>query len=354
MAPAKAPLFGKPVGVPSHDPNVLELIDMHVASIPPRSCSAIVRALACEASPLRGLRHLKRVRKHPQEPGTIQVLLSLLHAEDATEEEEDASAAEEGQGLAGRAPAASGPANGAAANAAAADVSSAAAGVPKDILDILRGHTHTLSVLQVPRYPAHTREDGDAWCRYWPMAWRAEQARKTQALLLPPGEELVMQRHMRRAWALAQANAAQGRVANACVIVDPAIDEVLGEAADETHDHPLRHSVMQAAAAVAAWQRATWYSPPQAEGNGAAQPPAAAGNKHAAPAAAEPHCCDEHKRQRLGSDGEQPPCCCADANGNGNGAIGDDSAAEDSGEPQPRRPYMCTGYDCYVVVEPCA
>jgi tRNA-specific adenosine deaminase 3 len=348
------------VGVPSHDPNVLELVDIHVASISPRSCSTIVRALAF--APLLGLRHLKRVRKHPQHPGTIQVLLALVHPEDATEEVDDTSAADEGQGLVAREPAATGAAaaNDAAANGAAANGSSAATRVPKEVLDILSGHEYTLSVLQVPRYPAHSREDGCAWSRFWPVSWRAEQARQVQGMLLPPEEVLVMQRHMQRAWALAQASAAQGRVANACVIVDPAIDAVLGEAADETHDHPLRHSVMQAAAAVAAWQRAAGYPPPEAEGNGAAQPSAAAGSKHAAPAAAEPHCCDEHKRPRLGRDGEHPACCCC-ANGGGgsaaaaeNGGAAEGGRAEDSGEAQPRRPYMCTGYDCYVVIEPCA
>ena len=46
---------------------------------------------------------------------------------------------------------------------------------------------------------------------------------------------------------------------NACVIVDPASDAVVGRGVDTTTQHPLGHAVMNAIDDVAAWQVMRWY-----------------------------------------------------------------------------------------------
>jgi tRNA-specific adenosine deaminase 3 len=369
MASSEAPRFGEPVVVPAHDKNVLELLDMYAATIDPRACDRLLRALG-EAAPLTGMHHLKRVRKSAAEPGKLEMLMCIVHPEDSLEIEDAALEDEEDEGAA----AAAAGGGGSAGRAAAPSGELSVASLPAAVVAVLGDAALRVRLVHVPRYAPHTKQDCEAWSRHWPVSWRAEQARHARQEQVPAGEAEDMRRHMARCWALAAGNAGRGRAGNACLVVDPASGAVAGEAADGTHAHPLHHSVMSAVAAVAAWQRATWYQAPsgqqQAEQEAAGpEPKRPRLEPAAAAAAAAPQPKQGGERGSCGGgDGAQRSIHvetalhgspdgqldARDGGGSGGGGDGSPTAAAGGGGGGGDRPYLCTGYDCYVLHEPCA
>lgn len=197
-----------------------------------------------------------------------------------------------------------------------------------------------------------------------------------------------MRRHMAVAWQLAEAAGAAGGIANACIIVDPARDAVVAQAADCSHRHPLQHATMAAIAAAADWQLRTWPPEPvpsrDSAGEGSNGDGAAAGTApDGQPRAGLPHASSsgqslhelDGKRRRLegssdvrdaaydsGAGASAPAPATAAAAGGDDGSVepGGSSAADaaapggDAATASPGpRPYLCTGYDAYMLHEPC-
>lgn len=318
---AGEPRFGDPVLGPAHDKNALDLIDMYACTIDAKACSAVMGGLAA-AAPLRGaLGHVKRVRKPRDAPAALDVILCPVRREDAMEEDgDDPEIAEE-----------SGAGFTAVAAAHVGDEVPLEA-LPPAVVDIIKGHSERAFVVQVARYPPHTKEDQAAWGRHWPVTLRPmDKIALRDAVELAPEEAAAMRRHMAAAWRLAGAGGSGGADAcagcNACVIVDPESDveaggRVVGTGVDGSGAHPLHHAVMRAAEAVAAWQRRTWYG----ESSSGEEEDEASRE-------------EEAKRRRV--DG---------------GAVSDAAAAAAAagGDADTIPPYLCTGYDCYIVHEPCA
>jgi tRNA-specific adenosine deaminase 3 len=216
------------------------------------------------------------------------------------------------------------------------------------------------------------------WSQHWPLHWRPPDPAALAAMQPPPPKEAAaMQRHMAAVWQLATENAAAGGVANACLIVDPQRDAVVAQAVDATHSHPLQHAAMAAIAAAAEWQLRVW--PPEAA---APVGGSTAGNSQQAES--------DGKRRRLdgqtdvrdaaaaASDQREQPAGQQGVGGAaswvpaeaGSGCPGTNppssssspaaaaaaaGEAEAAGQAAPGpRPYLCTGYDCYLLREPCA
>jgi tRNA-specific adenosine deaminase 3 len=138
-----------------------------------------------------------------------------------------------------------------------------------------------------------------------------------------------------------QERAARG---NAAVIVDPVGCKAVGYGVDNREGHPLQHAVMLALADAAAHNLQQW--PPHCHVKRGQQSVDAS-----AEPASKAHCVDSDHGQRpahSGQCGALSPLSTDRGSGDLVHTKAISTAADNS------RPYLCTGYDCYLVVEPCA
>lgn len=247
------------------------LADCHVGVIAdPKHTSRLIRALN-DAHPIPTLQHLKRVRRRAGPPVRIEVLLAP--AMDF---------------------------------ASGADCLSAlkAAGVGVQCLD-----AETL-VAPVPAAPPRTRAQFAAASEYWACNFH-EDAALEKLITGRAFDDADLEKHrrwMRRATAAARRGC--GTEAGA-VVVDPARDALVAEAADGRTAHPLRHAAMNAIDLVA-WSQAGGAWPVQD------------GDVY-----------DDDLPDK------PPPV----------GTVRNREDADD--DEKPVGPYLCTGYDVYLAREPC-
>ncbi|BDA43446.1 probable inactive tRNA-specific adenosine deaminase-like p at C-terminar half [Coccomyxa sp. Obi] len=175
---------------------------------------------------------------------------------------------------------------------------------------------------------------------------------------------------------------------NAALLIDPSTGQIIAQALDGTSSHPLHHAVMVAVAAAAERDLALWpvHPTPAArshsdsmagsmdqQGPGSHQrieQQCGGGDSVAGSPSGEP----DRKRKRACQDAGVPACSPAVptsfATGQDTGAAEEPSADRSVGAAGAScmfeggegpaagaaggKPYLCTGYDCYTVREPCA
>ncbi|CAL8468581.1 g8121 [Coccomyxa elongata] len=172
---------------------------------------------------------------------------------------------------------------------------------------------------------------------------------------------------------------------NIALLIDPSTGQIIARGVDGTSSHPLHHAVMVAVAAAAERDLALWpvHPTPAAlshndsnvgsmdqQGTGNHQKSEQQGDRGESMAGS-PSGEPDRKRKRMCEDAGVPACSpavptsCADGQAaeqasadRSMGAAGasclfegeEGSAAGAAGG----KPYLCTGYDCYTVREPCA
>ena len=317
-SPAGHVVFDDPVVILSRPRNVLRLERFVSARIPAKLCRLLLPLLSPD-SQVPGLvapgGHVKRVRKIPGETAFVDVLLGRG---DQTLQMGMGPIAYE------RLP----------ASIQALMLAFLEKADGETAGESLSPESLRYAMHDVPTSPpddAAVRED---WSRtYWPVSLRIpdKQARKEVATLSLE-ETARMTAHMQtvrrmcaRSTSACSTSGSGNTRRNACVIVDPASDAVVGRGVDTTTQHPLGHAVMNAIDDVAAWQVMRWY--PELQD--------AIHRKHTV----------------TGSD-----IIFFETQQDDGTPDGTTSATDDDGRvgPDAQPPYLSTGYDCYVLEEPCA
>lgn len=344
----------------------LELMDVVVAKVKPQTAGKLIKSLAADL-PMAGLNHLKRVRS---DASALEVLVCAA----------DATALQ----------ASCGGSNGL-VSWLRPQVSEGTAAALAD--------AESVHLVRVPNAAPDTQDKWKAWNQIWPMYWRitGEDGEK-DGELASAEENAYFERHM--AALLGQCRAAG--CGNMARVVDPASDLVIAQGAEGAH--PLAHAVMAAMAAAAERDLSLWPVNPfehkGREGKGSASERSSASVSSSSRASSEGLLSDgplPHKRQRLVSEAPLSAAAAAGAGAAAAAGAADSGAEEDAGadaaaagtpaacgalEPSPsggsggaaapasadaapacsgscfvatpgNKPYLCTGWDCFLVREPC-
>ncbi|KAG2448821.1 hypothetical protein HYH02_006172 [Chlamydomonas schloesseri] len=341
--------FKTAVMVPSQKELQLTTVPLAVAAFPAKAGNALMRTLG-NVEPLADYKHLKRVRKAPDDGSLLEVILCTLP----------------GSGEA------SSGADGASGAAAAADGTAAAAEqpgqlplerLPAELQSLYSQHGGVrLRLMHGAAVPPQTRVQWESWTKLWPITWRIPEngAPVTEETPVDERTQRYFEHHMRRAIDMAAAS----RLDNAAVIAQPPSLVSLAEAVDGTVFHPLRHAAMAVVAVAADRDLALW--PPSATFTAAQEEQeqgreAEAGGMGAGAAGASSQQPEEavatteggkvaNKRPRLGDGStapQQPAVVGMAVEVSGGSASAAALASAGS------RPYMCTGYDIFLVREPC-
>lgn len=289
-APSR-PKFADPMVVRSKPTNVLEIEQMVAIEINSRYCGILLPLLSADLPLPAGMSHAKRVKK-VDGGRRVHVLLEPSLCQGRQD-------------------------NG---NIVLTDAAknilctfSASVGDGDDV--------YQLCVKDVPRHGPTDATIQSAWSKdFWPVSIRApDKMGKKEGEVMDPNEVEKMKEHMTRLWELSEASKRQGGGCNACIIVNPLTNVLVGSGVDESRHHPLKHPVLNAVQEVAAWQVLLWYQ-------------------------------DLVQYHKCFDDGNSPLSSTMKLLLNTETALDTGDKAGHLHLP----PYLCTGYDCYVFREPCA
>lgn len=354
---------------------VLTLAEVYVAVLQSRYAGQLMKCLSAEL-PLGPLQHLKRVRPADKVgEGSVEVLLcptqdqrfdSPLQAVSPSRSHDKVQQEQQERW----------PVQ-----------------LPCKTAALLASCAAEVRVQQVPVIPPDSREQWLEWCKVWPMPWRIQAGATEKDGERPSIEEQqYFHQHMQAALATA---AAEGSC-NVALIVDSTSGQVLAQAHDSSAQHPLHHAAMRAIEQVAARDRQLWPFNGFAHSGRHADAPDTAGYtaletvSHLSRSAGERNEAD-HSRPGKKQKAE-PGTCIEEATIAEEVSVVSNAAAPNKSStsftpaslpdssnvaeqlpPQPapgantgltaepghndtdwsKKPYLCTGYDCFLVNEPC-
>lgn len=180
--------------------------------------------------------------------------------------------------------------------------------------DVLKAFEHTLSLARVPLQGPVTKSVQLSWTqKYWPTGLKPPDKMLRKEDKMVTEDAIRTKKNMGIVLTMAKANEKlNGGGLNACIIINPETNTIIGSGVDMSRRHPLHHAIMVALQEVADWEVSTWYA---AEG--------------------------DNKDERI-----------SHINSLGLGFAALDTGTKENYDKHP--PYLSTGYDCYVLHEPCA
>ncbi|EFJ52343.1 hypothetical protein VOLCADRAFT_86681 [Volvox carteri f. nagariensis] len=230
--------FETAVLVPSQREIDLETITLAVAAFPNKVGNLLMKALGAVA-PLTELKHLKRVRKAPDDGTLLEAILCVLIDDGASEP----------------APASSTPDSTPADGPSGDSTDARRLPIPLQTLYNQYGGIR-LRLLPAAAAPPQNRQQWAAWTQLWPITWRIPENGTPVTEEAPV--DACMQRYFEHLMRAALQLASGSGVDNAAIIVDPAVQVPVAEAADNSAVHPLQHAVMAAVQAASERDLAQW------------------------------------------------------------------------------------------------
>ncbi|KAK9272375.1 hypothetical protein L1049_002746 [Liquidambar formosana] len=172
-------------------PTQQSTVDVFASVIEPKLANTLIRRLN-QIAPLENLCHVKRVRKKSLDGGKLQLSVILCLAN----ENEDQSD-----------------------------------GMPNDLLELIKSYQLSAFITKVCKYPASSKEEWEEQCKLWPTSYHPP-AYNIDGITRFSEEDLQSVSSFMK-FAVELAKSGDGWVVNAAVIVDPSVKQVIASACDQ-------------------------------------------------------------------------------------------------------------------------
>ncbi|XP_052201957.1 tRNA-specific adenosine deaminase TAD3 isoform X2 [Diospyros lotus] len=170
-----------------------QIVDVYAAIVDPKHANTLVRKLN-QIAPLENLRHVKRVRKHFLEGGKSQLSVILCLA---------------------------------CGNGSLLD------GIPNGVLELINLYQLSAFITKVCRYAALSKEEWEEQCKLWPTSFHPPTYNidGITGFSVEDSHSIVNFMNL----AVHMAKSGDGQLVNAAIIVDPSTKELIARACDQTH-----------------------------------------------------------------------------------------------------------------------
>ncbi|WJX52218.1 hypothetical protein P8452_38354 [Trifolium repens] len=354
-----------------HDLHHQPTVSVFASSINPKHANQIVRRLN-QIAPLEGLRHVKRIRKKVLEGGQIQLSVVLCLAYEGDNQLD---------------------------------------GVPPHLQDLISSYQLSPFITKVCKYEATSKEEWQEQCKFWPTSYHPRTYNIDGITGFSEEDSQSVLKFMQSAVELATSGGLVN-VVNAAVIVDPSAKQIISTARDQVFawntckedscykkpdllsSHPIANSLdpqkplhlrsscnhlkqsFTSVACLYPWQwaeqhsnlQSSYYCHPLRHAAIVAIESSAARDRRLFPndeGSKEKYLELDHESRCTSSPSKRQKTVCATVKDDGklNAQSQTSNQVEDNDKlnPQsqtesnllPTRPYLCTGYDIYLVWEPC-
>ncbi|XP_042490402.1 tRNA-specific adenosine deaminase TAD3 isoform X2 [Macadamia integrifolia] len=176
-------------------------VDVFASLIEPKLANTLVRRLN-QIAPLENLRHVKRIRKNCIEGGKPQLSVILCLALESENQ----------------------PAT-----------------IPNDILELINAYQLSPFITKVAKYTALSKEEWEEQCKLWPTSYHPPTYNIDGITGFSEEDSQSIFNFMKSAIELAISGPCHDQVVNAAIIVDPSVRQVIANACDQTcgWDNPL-------------------------------------------------------------------------------------------------------------------
>ncbi|VFQ70691.1 unnamed protein product [Cuscuta campestris] len=169
-------------------PHVQPTVDVYAAEIDPKDANILVRKLN-QICPMENMRHVKRIRKKCNDGGKPQLSLLLSVSNEDT------------------------------------------GGMPCNVQELVKAYQLSTFIQKVCKYAASTKEEWEEQCKLWPTSFHPPTYNISGITGFDEVESQLVFSFMRLAINLAKS--IDGPVINAAIIVDPSTNQVISSACDE-------------------------------------------------------------------------------------------------------------------------